>query len=506
MKITSESQQPLIGAPIWNTDLYVLDKNSQLLPKGAAGELCIGGYGVARGYANQPEITAEKFIPHPFDPSRKIYKTGDLVRWTDNGLMEYLGRIDQQVKIRGYRIEPGEIENKIKTIPGLEQVAVIPVESSQGDLELIAFYKGNIDWQDVSSQMKTVLPGYMQPYAYIQVSQWPMTVNGKLDKKELLQKVGYDQDTISVEIPTSFQERKMAEIWAEVLGVELSKIGLDTDFFELGGQSLKAIRLVNRVNRELNMQVSVSDLFSSGTIRSIAKKYPQGLFKKTGDSLVRFHKPEIETNRYLFYIPPIVGIPVGPDQLMFGLKEHHTFGFIYTPDEDFVSYCLKKVIETAGQDAEITLIGYSSGGNIAFEVVKQLNSAGFSVDKLLLIDSIFKKEAIDFNEEYVNQEIRFWTIETEYTRHIFSSDLAYYQNLIKSYASYMASLVNTGKIDAPIYHMLSASDQTVGFDVGWERVTEGKYLEINGLGTHEQMFFPEFASQNNRILIDFLQT
>jgi hypothetical protein len=124
----------------------------------------------------------------------------------------------------------------------------------------------------------------------------------------------------------------------------------------------------------------------------------------------------------------------------------------------------------------------------------------------LLIDSIFKKEAIDFNEEYVNLEIRFWTIETEYTRHFFSSDLGYYQNLIKSYASYMASLVNTGKIDAPIYHMRSASDQTVGFDVGWERVTEGKYFEINGLGTHEQMFFPEFAAENNRILIDFLQT
>jgi amino acid adenylation domain-containing protein len=506
MKITSESQQPLIGAPIWNTDLYVLDKNSQLVPKGAAGELCIGGFGLARGYANQPEFTAEKFIPHPFDPSRKIYKTGDLVRWTNNGLMEYLGRIDQQVKIRGYRIEPGEIENKIKTIPGLEQVAVLPFESPQGDLELIAFYKGNMDWQDVSSQMKSMLPGYMQPYAFIQVSQWPMTVNGKLDKKELLQKVGHDQDSISVEIPTSFQERKMADIWAEVLGVELSKIGLDTDFFDLGGQSLKAIRLVNRLNRELNMQVSVSDLFSSGTIRSIAKKYPQGLFKKTGDSLVRFHKPEIETNRYLFYIPPIVGIPVGPDELMFGLKEHHTFGFLYTPEEDFVSYCLKKVIETAGQDAEITIMGYSSGGNIAFEVVKQLSSAGFKVNKLLLIDSIFKKGAIDFNEEYVNQEIRFWTIETEYTRHIFSSDLAYYQNLIKSYASYMASLVNTGKIDAPIYHMRSASDQTVGFDVGWERVTEGKYLEITGLGTHEQMFFPEFASENNRILIDFLQT
>jgi amino acid adenylation domain-containing protein len=139
MEITTDSSQPLIGTPIWNTDLLVLDAHGQVLPKGASGELCIGGLGLARGYAYQPQITAEKFVIHPFDASRKIYQTGDLVRWTDKGLLEYLGRIDEQVKIRGYRIEPGEIESKLKTIQGLEQTAVLPVASEKGDLELIAF-------------------------------------------------------------------------------------------------------------------------------------------------------------------------------------------------------------------------------------------------------------------------------------------------------------------------------------------------------------------------------
>jgi bacitracin synthase 3 len=505
-KITPESQQPLIGSPIWNTDLFVLDKNNQLLPKGAAGELCIGGYGVAKGYANQPKITAEKFVTHPFDPSRKIYKTGDLVRWTDEGIMEYLGRIDQQVKIRGYRIEPSDIENKIKTIPRLEQVAVLPIESPQGDLELIAFFKGAVGSMELANLMKTLLPSFMHPAAYIQIEHWPLTVNGKLDKNVLLQQQeSTSLINLELALPETYQEQKMVVLWADVLGLEPSRIGLDADFFELGGQSLKAIRLVNRMNRELDMQVSMTDLFSSGTIRSLCKKYPHGIFGKSREAMVKFHTPDTATSKHLFYIPPIIGVPVGPDGFLFGLKDYHTWGFIYTLEEDFIKHCFTKILETAGPDAEITVMGYSSGGNIAFEVVKLLNAAGCQVEQLLLIDSMFKKASIDLNEEYVNQEIKFWTVETEFTKQFFSTDLTYYENLIKSYAGYMAPLVNTGKIDCPIFHLRSTSDKALVIDFGWDTATNKSVKEVNGFGSHEELFFPAFAAENNQILKDFLK-
>jgi acyl carrier protein len=376
MELSTESGQPLIGSPIWNTDLLVLDAHGQLLPQGAAGELYIGGAGVARGYAHQPEATADKFVVHPFDPSRKIYKTGDLVRWTDNGLMQYLGRIDQQVKIRGYRIEPGEVESKMRSLPGLDEVAVLPRELPQGDLELISFYKGTISSQELAAEMNALLPTYMHPSAFIQMEEWPLTVNGKLDAKNLWNRLENMQHFSVMELPSTFQERKMAAIWADVLGIDLSRIGLDTDFFELGGQSLKAIRLVNRLNKELDMQVSISDLFTLGSIRAICRKHPHGRFFKKEEALVRFHTPDFNSTKHLFYIPPIVGVPVGPDQVMFGLKDYHTWGFIYTPEEDFIQYCTQKIIGITGECAEIVLMGYSSGGNIAFEVVKKLTAAG----------------------------------------------------------------------------------------------------------------------------------
>jgi hybrid polyketide synthase/nonribosomal peptide synthetase FtdB len=289
------------------------------------------------------------------------------------------------------------------------------------------------------------------------------------------------------------------------LGIDLSRIGLDTDFFELGGQSLKAIRLVNRLNKELDMQVSISDLFTLGSIRAICRKHPHGRFFKKEEALVRFHTPDFNSTKHLFYIPPILGVPVGPDQVMFGLKDYHTWGFIYTPEEDFIEYCTQKIIGITGEGAEIVLMGYSSGGNIAFEVVKKLTAAGCNVRKLILVDSSFKREIIEINEDYVDQEMQYWTLESDFTREFFSSDLNYYQNLIRSYASYMASIVNTGQIGCPIFHLRSESNQGTGFDNGWEKGTVDQYTEAIGLGSHEKLFFPEFAYGNNKILIEYFE-
>jgi surfactin synthase thioesterase subunit len=200
-----------------------------------------------------------------------------------------------------------------------------------------------------------------------------------------------------------------------------------------------------------------------------------------------------------------LGVPVGPDQVMFALKDYHTWGFIYPTEEDFIQYCTNKIIGITGQDAEIVVMGYSAGGNVAFEVVKKLTTAGNNIAKLILVDSSFKQDVIEINEAYVNQEIQHWTMEADFTRDFFSSDLLYYQNLIRSYANYMTSIVNTGQIGCPIFHLRSDSNQGIDSDRRWESATENKYREAVGFGPHEKLFFPEFAIHNNNIIIDFLK-
>ncbi|CAM1366010.1 non-ribosomal peptide synthase/polyketide synthase [Tenacibaculum xiamenense] len=259
-----------IGIPMPNMQIYVLDKNLNLVPKGAIGELCIGGAGLSRGYLNRENLNKKKFIDNPFKKDDKIYRTGDLGRWLPDGNLEFIGRKDDQVKIRGYRVELGEVENALSTLSIVNQCCVLAKEDTSGTKQLVGYVvsEGNFDKEELQTELKKTLPSYMVPTLWVELEKMPLTVNGKLDKKAL---PGIDGSILSTKeyvAPRNETEEKLVEIWQQLLGIE--KIGVYDDFFELGGHSLLATRLVSLIRKDLEKEIAIREIFEYTSIADLA--------------------------------------------------------------------------------------------------------------------------------------------------------------------------------------------------------------------------------------------
>lgn len=259
-----------IGAPIANLRLYVLDSHGNPTPIGVAGELHIGGIGLARGYHRRPALTAERFVPDPFGSGKRLYRTGDLARWRPDGTIDFLGRIDHQVKLRGLRIELGEIESALRDQNGVTQAAVIVREDNPGDKRLVAYVVGESSTSDLKTALKDRLPEYMVPAAFVELDALPLSPNGKLDRKALPAPVTTRDASTELVAPRNDVERLLATIWSEILGVET--LGIDDDFFDLGGHSMLATQVVARIRKDSTgtRAVGVMDLFTHRTIRDLA--------------------------------------------------------------------------------------------------------------------------------------------------------------------------------------------------------------------------------------------
>jgi hypothetical protein len=272
----AENEIVPIGRPNANARIYILDEFGELAAKGVAGELYIGGVQVARGYLDRPELTAEKFLPDPFseDPYARMYRTGDRGRWLADGNIEFLGRNDFQVKIRGFRIELGEIEASLKACPGVQNAVVSVREDTPGEKRLIAYYtssrKEDAPFADkLQSLLSKTLPQYMVPAAYMHVNAMPLTAHGKIDRRALPAPTAENIATTAEYIaPRTPLERDLAAIWRESLA--LQRVGIDENFFEIGGHSLSAMRVVVRIRSVLDMDVPVACLFQNPTIESMA--------------------------------------------------------------------------------------------------------------------------------------------------------------------------------------------------------------------------------------------
>jgi amino acid adenylation domain-containing protein len=261
-----------IGKPIANTEAYVLDANRELVPVGAPGELYLGGDGLARGYLGRAELTAEKFVTHPFLPGERLYRTGDLVRWLADGNLEYLGRLDQQLKLRGYRIELGEIEVALEQQPDIQQAVVVPHLDASGEQRLTAYLVSrdgvSIDPSALREALSGKLPGYMVPSALVRVNELPLTPNKKVDRKALAARP-FEVPVSSVYVPPrTIAEQKVAAIWQELLGTE--RIGVADNFFDLGGYSLLVVQLQSRLLKQFQRQLSLVELFQHPTVASQA--------------------------------------------------------------------------------------------------------------------------------------------------------------------------------------------------------------------------------------------
>ncbi|MBW4583715.1 non-ribosomal peptide synthetase [Aetokthonos hydrillicola Thurmond2011] len=279
-KCQDSHEAPPIGNPIKNTRIYILDAQLQPVPVGVAGELCIAGVGLARGYLNRPDLSAEKFMPNPFskEPGERIYRTGDLARWLPDGNIQFLGRIDQQVKLRGFRIELGEIEAVISQYPNVREAVVIAQDDGVDNKRLVAYVISDqtqvIGVSELRSFLKDKLPNYMVPSAFVFLEAMPLTHTGKVNRKALPPPADFDSSSSPTYVaPNSEVEQKIAAIWQQALNLE--KVGIHDNFFDLGGHSLLILQVHSQLQEIFGHNLSIAEMFQYPTIYSLYKHLNQ---------------------------------------------------------------------------------------------------------------------------------------------------------------------------------------------------------------------------------------
>jgi amino acid adenylation domain-containing protein len=287
-----------IGRPIGNTQVYVLDGSMQPQPVGVAGDLYVGGAGLARGYFNRPDQTAEVFVPNPFGTATaatRLYRTGDRSRWLSTGAVEFLGRMDHQVKIRGFRIETGEIEAVLGQHPGVREVVVLARADTPGEARLVVYlvaHGGLPDVAELRSYLKASLPGYMVPTAFVTLDALPLTSNGKVDRHALpAPQASYTEETYVA--PRNDREKRLVNMFSEVLGIDL--VGVHDNFFEIGGHSLLATKIVSRIRADFGEGIPLRRVFEKPTVFELARSLEQG--KASGSSPAAFDMP-LERTRH----------------------------------------------------------------------------------------------------------------------------------------------------------------------------------------------------------------
>jgi len=268
-----------IGSPIANTQTYILDQHNNPVPMGVPGELHIAGSGLSRGYLNRPKLTEEKFIPNPFNPGTRMYKSGDLARWLGDGNIEYLGRIDTQVKIRGFRIEMGEIETQLNQFPEIKDSVVI-AQGHAGNKNLIAYYVArdtkeehiiNLASEELRAYLQQTLPEYMLPAGFVSLEVIPLTLNGKVDRRALeLMDVSIESSQAYL-APRNEMEEQLVAIWAKILNLEPAKIGINDNFFELGGNSLLVTQVISKIRSQLELDVPLKALFNANSLACVVE-------------------------------------------------------------------------------------------------------------------------------------------------------------------------------------------------------------------------------------------
>ncbi|MBD1372688.1 amino acid adenylation domain-containing protein [Hazenella sp. IB182357] len=390
-------QHVSIGKPIVNTQIYLLNTEMQLVPRGVSGDLWVGGEGVARGYWNQPNLTAERFIDNPFRPGTKMYRTGDIAKRLLDGNLQFIGRSDHQVKIRGYRIEPGEIENQLRLHEDVRSALVLVKEDIQNEKYLCAYVvlDGEVTSNDLHNWLLRKLPVYMVPSTFVMVDDFPLTLNGKVDHRALPEPNG-DKSTLQEKdaycAPRSPLEHEIVELWKEVLQIE--HIGVFDNFFALGGHSLKAITLTNKLTQKMGVNIPLSALFKHPTVADLSH-------------MINAHQEPLNENLVLLNkgkqsFPPLFivhGQGGGIMNFVYLTKELGTEYPIYAfqatgyDDGDSPEWTVEQMAaQYIAEMREIVpkgpynLLGWSFGGMLAYEMTKQLEADGDTVSYLAVCD------------------------------------------------------------------------------------------------------------------------
>jgi len=394
-----------IGRPLPNCRLYLLDAHRQPVPIGVFGELYIGGAGVARGYGNRPELSAEKFLHDPFagDPAARMYRTGDLVRWRPDGNVEFKGRADDQVKIQGFRVEPGEVEAALAQHTGLRDVAVVARQVSSGEKRLIAFYvpldATAPSSTDLRNFLRDKLPEYMLPAGFLRLDRMPLTPNGKVDRRGL---PAVESTDLIVEegyvAPRNDTEARLAQIWESVLAVR--PIGVQQSFFDLGGYSLLAVRLMHRIERSFGKRLSITALLHAPTVETLAKVLGTSGNAPAWSSLVPIQTRG--TKPPLFLVHGVGGgvmtfrelaLGLAPEQPIYGLQAQGLDGKRKPLErvEDMAAHYIQDIRTVQGK-GPYYLGGLSFGGMVALEMAEQLEKQGEEIALLAMFDTFPGRE------------------------------------------------------------------------------------------------------------------
>lgn len=387
-----------IGRPIAGAQIYLLDPALNPVPVGIPGELHIGGVGVAQGYLNRPEMTAQKFIADPFSsaPGARLYKTGDLARFLPSGEIEFLGRRDDQVKIRGFRIELGEIELVMSKYSGMRECAVVAREDGNGEKRLVAYYVAKPDEKisvaDLRTYLRSGLPDYMVPATFMALDSMPLTPNGKINRRGLPEPSS-DVAIDEVVMATDELQAKLAVIWEEILGRK--PIGIRDNFFELGGHSLLAARLMHRTGQALQKTLPLALLLQAPTIEQLATLLKQNGWSQHWSSLVPIQPAGSQPP--FFCVHGVGGNVIGFSELARSMAPDHPFYGIQSQGldgsrpahgtiEEMAVHYLEE-IRTVQPNGPYFVGGFSFGGLVAYEMARQLRARGERVGLLVLFDT-----------------------------------------------------------------------------------------------------------------------
>ncbi|MFD0399595.1 amino acid adenylation domain-containing protein [Kitasatospora sp. NPDC127121] len=489
-----------IGRPFPNSALYILDHYGEPVPPGVPGELWIGGAGVAAGYPNDPEQTTRRFTTLELDgPPVRLYRTGDLGHWDAHGTAHLLGRIDNQVKVRGHRIEIGEIEAHLTARHELAQACVTVRRDATGEAVLAAYLvpaEGTtLDRRELRRHLAEHLPTVMIPSHLTELPALPLTPNGKVDLAALPEP-RIDTGDAQHEPPVTLYEIRTAEHWSNLLGV--AEVGLQHDFFELGGSSIRLIELIHHLQTEFNISIPVGLLFKVTTLHGMARTLEQIITGEVaGGQPYLWFNPGAPEGRTVFCFPPAGGHGLVYRQLAAHLPDHRLAAFNYLAGDDKTAR-YADLVEELEESGPYVLLGYSLGGNLAFEVARELERRGRTVSSVLVVDSYRIPEPFELGEEHLA------VFERELHEHLHrhtGSRIVAQETLeqARDYLAFCSRTPNLGVLKAPL-NVVCERDRLAlhagGEHGSWHGASSAGTAVHSGHGSHAEMLDAEFAARN----------
>ncbi|MFD5693862.1 non-ribosomal peptide synthetase/type I polyketide synthase [Streptomyces rubiginosohelvolus] len=495
-----------IGRPLPNSTLHILDAHGEPVPPGVPGELWIGGDGVALGYAGDPEQTGERFVTLTLSRAadaraERLYRTGDIARWDAHGRVHLLGRTDGQIKLRGHRIEIGEIEAHLAQWPPLARAVVTVRTDTGGDAALCAYCVPEagaaLDVRALRRHLARSLPSYMIPSHFTELPALPLTANGKVDTAALPAPRAEAGDRPHEE-PVTLYEVSVARHWKTLLGCE--QVGLEDDFFELGGSSIKLIELLHHLRTEFGIGVPVSRLYQVTTLHGMAATVQDVLLGASAEEL-----PSLTFNAgqhpALFCFPPAGGHGLVYRGLAARLPDHRVIGFNYLPGDDKIAR-YADLIEADQTEGPCLLLGYSLGGNLAFETAKELERRGCRVAHVVILDS---RRILTAYEPDASGIAAFEAELADHVRKHTGSDAVTHETLAHAaeYLAFCGRTPNTGTVAATVT-VITDEEKAALYAAGehgtWHGSSTGATAVLRGSGVHADMLDAKHLLRNAQLV------